>query len=177
MPSKAPPQTRDVVVARMAPEDVPDVLAIELDSPEGSSWDEPMVRSELERSWAFLWVAREQAQGVGRPPTLAFVATWLVQDELHVLNVATRRDVRRRGIARTLLEHALRFACERGVRLVLLEVRRSNAGAIGLYRKLGFVAMGVRAKYYSDGEDAVEMVLRLDPATGKVIPGRDEVRV
>jgi ribosomal-protein-alanine N-acetyltransferase len=173
----------------MANGDVPDVLAIELDSPEGSSWDEPMLRAELERSWAFLWVARPAnpaaaaaassvSPSVGSsPPTLAFVATWLVQDELHVLNVATRRDMRRKGLARALLDHALRFACERGVRLVLLEVRRSNAAAIGLYRKLGFVAMGVRAKYYSDGEDAVEMVLRLDPTTGKVIPGRDEVRV
>ncbi|MEO7094582.1 MAG: ribosomal protein S18-alanine N-acetyltransferase [Polyangiales bacterium] len=169
--------SKALVIDRMTAHDVPEVLAIELDSPEGSSWDEPMVRSELERSWAYLWVARRGAAPGTRSPTLAFVATWLVQDELHVLNVATRRDVRRQGLARKLLDHALRFACEKGVRLVLLEVRRSNAAAIGLYRELGFIAMGVRAKYYSDNEDAVEMVLRLDPETGKVIPGRDEVRV
>jgi ribosomal-protein-alanine N-acetyltransferase len=177
MPAPTLPDTRDVAITSMVPEDVPDVLAIEADSPEGSSWDEPMVRSELERTWAHLWVARRPNAEGERTPTLAFVATWLVQDELHVLNVATRRSARRRGLARKLLDHALQFAVERGVRIVLLEVRRSNSAAIGLYRKLGFIAMGLRAKYYSDGEDAVEMVLRLDPVTGKVIPGRDEVRV
>ena len=46
---------------------------------------------------------------------------------------------------------------------VLLEVRRSNAAAIALYRALGFFAMGVRARYYPDDEDAVEMVLALRP--------------
>ncbi len=61
------------------------------------------------------------------------------------------------------------------MRHVLLEVRRSNASAIALYRRLGFVAMGVRARYYPDDEDAVEMVLRLDPRTGVVVPGEDEV--
>ena len=48
------------------------------------------------------------------------------------------------------------------MRHVLLEVRRSNAPAIALYRALGFFAMGVRARYYPDDEDAVEMVLAFD---------------
>ena len=60
-------------------------------------------------------------------------------------------------------------------RLVLLEVRRSNRPAIRLYRAFGFTAMGLRRDYYADGEDAIEMRLTLDPRTGRVIPGRDEV--
>jgi ribosomal-protein-alanine N-acetyltransferase len=108
---------------------------------------------------------------------VAFLATWLVQDELHVLNVATDPAHRRRGHARALMQHAIRFGVEHGVRMVLLEVRRSNAAAIALYRQLGFTAMGVRARYYSNDEDAVEMVARIDPATGAVVPGRDEIRV
>jgi ribosomal-protein-alanine N-acetyltransferase len=56
-------------------------------------------------------------------------------------------------------------------------VRRSNAAAIALYRSVGFFAMGVRAKYYPDDEDAVEMVLLLDPATGAVVAHDDEVRL
>ena len=44
---------------------------------------------------------------------------------------------------------------------VYLEVRPSNAGALGLYRKLGFREVGRRKAYYSDnGEDA--LVLRHD---------------
>ena len=165
------------ILERMTEGDVAAVLAIERASPEGSGWDEEQLRGELTRGWAHLWVLRAPAAGERKTEVAAFLATWLVQDELHVLNVATDPAHRRRGHARALLRHGIRFGVEHGVRLVLLEVRRSNAAAIALYRQLGFTALGVRARYYSNDEDAVEMVLRIDPATGAVLPGRDEVRV
>jgi len=163
-----------VLVERMRADDVDAIVAIDRASPGGPAWNPTQVREELARSWAHLWVVRRGGE-TGAP--LAFLATWLVQDELHILNIATHVEHRRRGHARALLHHALGFAREHAVRLVLLEVRRSNAAAIELYRKLGFVAMGLRVRYYSDQEDAVEMLLRLDPVTGEVIPGRDEVRL
>jgi ribosomal-protein-alanine N-acetyltransferase len=73
----------------------------------------------------------------------------------------------------TLIAHAV----EHRSRLVLLEVRRTNRPAMRLYRSLGFTAIGVRRRYYGDGEDAIEMVLVLDPVTGTVQQGRDEVEL
>ncbi len=160
------------VVDRMRGEDVDPVVAIDRATPGSSAWEASQVRDELARSWAHLWVIRTDA----RSEPLAFLATWLVQDELTILNIATRVDMRRRGLARLLLHQALGFAREHAVRILLLEVRRSNAAAIELYRKLGFAAMGLRVRYYGDQEDAVEMILRLDPVTGDILPGRDEVR-
>jgi ribosomal-protein-alanine N-acetyltransferase len=61
------------------------------------------------------------------------------------------------------------------VRLLVLEVRTSNRDAIRLYRRVGFAAINVRRRYYSGGEDAVEMHLELDPATGAVVAHSDEV--
>ena len=69
------------------------------------------------------------------------------------------------------------YARAKRVQHVLLEVRRFNRAAIALYRAVGFFAMGVRARYYPDGEDAVEMALHLDPETGDVLPHADEVRL
>jgi ribosomal-protein-alanine N-acetyltransferase len=64
------------------------------------------------------------------------------------------------------------------VRLLLLEVRRSNRPALGLYRRLGFSVAALRRGYYSDtGEDGIEMNLVLDPATGLILPGSDQFRV
>ena len=60
---------------------------------------------------------------------------------------------------------------------MLLEVRRSNTPAIKLYRACGFFAMGLRPRYYPDQEDAVEMALLLDPASGEVERKSDEVRI
>lgn len=45
--------------------------------------------------------------------------------------------------------------------LVLLEVRASNSPALALYTSLGFERVGLRKRYYSDGEDAVLMTLLL----------------
>ena len=145
----------------MVESDVPAVVAI------GSSTNlrEDQLRGELARPWSHMWVARE---GEGLSSNLVgFLALWHVADELHVLNVVTRADRRRRGIGRALLDTALAYAQEKHAKLVLLEVRRSNSAAIALYRKVGFHATRVRARYYADDEDAVEMSLRLDPSTGR----------
>jgi [ribosomal protein S18]-alanine N-acetyltransferase len=139
---------------------------------EATPMDEAHLRQELARSWSRLWVAREADE-----LPIAFLVAWHVADELHVLNVATRADRRRRGIARALLDEAIAYARTRGIHHVLLEVRRSNRPAIALYRAVGFFAMGVRARYYPDNEDAVEMVLMLDPVTGSVVAHADEVRL
>jgi ribosomal-protein-alanine N-acetyltransferase len=132
------------------------------------------IREELGRPWARIWAARVAA---GVPPA-SFLVAWHVADELHVLNVATAPPLRRCGLARALMGVALAYAASEHVRIVLLEVRRSNRAAIKLYRGLDFTALGVRPGYYADNdEDAIEMILSLDPASGLVVPGRDEIRI
>jgi len=130
---------------------------------------------ELERPWARVWIARPEGEGT---VPHAFLVAWHVADELHILNIATVPAMRRRGLGTSLMTVALEYAAANGVRLILLEVRRSNRDARRFYRRLGFSAMGVRPGYYADnGEDAIEMALELDPETGRVLPGRDEIRI
>ena len=79
-----------------------------------------------------------------------------------VANVATHPDYRRRGVARRLLVQALADARQRGARLAMLEVRRSNLAAQKLYESFGFTVVGVRPRYYVDNmEDALLMDLEL----------------
>jgi ribosomal-protein-alanine N-acetyltransferase len=155
-------------IEAMKAEDLGTVAALEGPTP----MNEAQLEEELARPWSRLWVAREDGEGI-----VAFVVSWHVADELHVLNVATRSDRRRRGIGRSLMDTVVTYARGQRVKHVLLEVRRSNAAAIALYRRVGFFAMGVRVKYYPDDEDAVEMVLMLDPATGAIVAHADEVRL
>jgi ribosomal-protein-alanine N-acetyltransferase len=107
-------------------------------------------------------------------PPRAFLSVWHVADELHVLNLGTHPDSRRRGLGRALMNELLTYARAHGVRRLLLEVRRSNRPAIALYRSLSFATVGVRVRYYRDDEDAVEMALTLDPH-GAVVAAPDEV--
>lgn len=77
-------------------------------------------------------------------------------DEVEVLDVTVHEAWRRRGLARALLRLALRRAARAGATRALLEVRRGNAGAIALYRALGFEECGRRRGYYREPvEDAV----------------------
>jgi ribosomal-protein-alanine N-acetyltransferase len=147
-----------------------DVSAVaSIDGP--TQMNEEQLTAELQRAWSRCWVAREDRT------VAAYVISWHVADELHVLNVATRADRRRRGIARALMDHVVSHARAVKVKHVLLEVRRSNVAAIALYRSIGFFAMGVRARYYPDDEDAIEMVLAFDVETGQIVPHADEVRL
>lgn len=132
----------------------------------GTSFDPA---TELNRDCARIWLAEFESSPA------ALLLTWQVADELQVLDLCTVPDLRRRGFARSLLQTALAYAQSQRLGLVLLEVRRSNAPALCLYRSVGFAAVRLRRSYYADGEDAVEMLLVLDPETGQVSPISDEI--
>ena len=158
-----------VRLARIEDRDVPAIAEIDASAFPQTRPAEEHVREELSRPWTRGWVARDGARVVG------YLLSWHVADELHVLQVAAALGDRRRGVGRALVEEALTYAAAERVRLVLLEVRRSNARAIALYRRVGFVSSNVRSGYYADGEDAVEMLVELDPATGSRVSRVDEV--
>lgn len=139
----------------MTEADVAEALAIDLASfPGQSEAREAQLREELARPWARLRVARSERGGV-----LGYILFWHVLDEIHLLNVAVAPGERQKGIGRALMDHLLAYAAENAVAKIFLEVRASNVAAIALYDSLGFEHLGVRARYYTDGEDALEMLL------------------
>jgi len=102
-----------------------------------------------------------------RGPTVAgYAVAHYAADEGEILNLGIAVAHRRGGIGRALVERLLEELRERGVRIVYLEVRESNAAARRLYESMGFAAVGRRARYYRRPvEDAV--ILRAGiPAAG-----------
>jgi len=77
----------------------------------------------------------------------------------HLVSVAVSTSHRRSGVGKALLEEALARLAVAGAKRFVLEVRESNAPAIGLYRKFGFVDMEKIEGYYADGESAIVMEL------------------
>ena len=87
---------------------------------------------------------------------VGFLMSWIVADQLHVLNIATDPGWLRRGVGTALLREAARRGLARGLVEATLEVRRGNAPGRAFYRRHGFHETGVRKRYYADnGEDAV----------------------
>jgi [ribosomal protein S18]-alanine N-acetyltransferase len=145
---------------RMRREDLDRVVAIEKDGFR-HPWSRDLLERELDHVWSTILLATGE-DGRGGEAVVGFIVFWLVHDEVHVLNIATALEARRRGVGRALMDAAVEAGRARGATLATLEVRRSNAPAIALYRELGYRQVGVRPNYYADeGEDAIVMVLDL----------------
>jgi [ribosomal protein S18]-alanine N-acetyltransferase len=141
-------------IRRMTLEDVPFVHEIDTLS-FSLPWPERSFRFELtENPVARPWVV----ESGGR--VAAMLVLWLIIDEAHIATIATHPDFRRQGFAERLMIAALVSAREEGARRAFLEVRAGNAGALELYKKYGFIIVGVRKGYYKDNnEDAILMNL------------------
>lgn len=115
-----------------------------------NAWPRQTFADELVRAHGRLVVARDRA-------VVGYLNYWIVADELHLLAIATHPDARRRGVAARLMDHLV--AAARDARVVTLEVRATNAPAIALYQRYGFVAAATRRGYYgADNEDALVML-------------------
>ena len=127
----AAPEALRLRFRRMVPGDLPRVVEIEKDGFR-HPWSAELLERELSHAWSTVLLALED-----RPrgeAIVGFVVYWLVHDELHVLNLATAREARRRGVGRALMEAATSAGRSRGANLATLEVRRSNTAALELYR-------------------------------------------
>ena len=91
-----------------------------------------------------------------------YLIAYHIIDEIQILNIAVKKSKRNQKIATKLFGVIFEYAKNNNVEEFTLEVRASNAGAIGLYKKLGFEADGVRKNYYNNPkENAVLMSLKL----------------
>lgn len=84
--------------------------------------------------------------------------------ESHLLNLSIDARLQRRGYGRALLLHQIDLARRGDARIMLLEVRPSNAPARALYRDIGFQQISVRRGYYPAAqgrEDALLLALSL----------------
>jgi len=143
-------------IESIGPEDLDEIVAIENVS-YPSPWPKQIFEREIEAQNSYKRIIRFSGSVV------AYIVTWTIHDEVHILNIAVHPDFRKIGLGEMLLRDCLGFSSERGLKLAVLEVRTSNSGAIKLYEKIGFRTLRVRKKYYSDtGEDAYVMLYELE---------------
>jgi ribosomal-protein-alanine N-acetyltransferase len=80
------------------------------------------------------------------------------EERAHLMLLAVRPDVRRRGVARRLVEWLTTSAATAGVATIHVELRAGNAGAYALYRTLGFEETLRVPGYYAGRETAIRML-------------------
>jgi ribosomal-protein-alanine N-acetyltransferase len=138
---------------------------------------------EIERSWQHLshwsvdsyyrllnddgftssFVAETDDAG-GQTRIVGFVIFHVAGLATEVYNIAVDAGHARSGIGRQLMTTVMKESRRQYARKVMLEVRKSNFGAIKFYEGFGFVVAGERKAYYSNPvEDAFVMELNLPP--------------
>ena len=97
---------------------------------------------------------------------VAYGGMVVVLDEGQITNIATHPDFRRQGLGERVVRAIIDYASESGLASISLEVRESNAAAISLYEKLGFVSVGVRKNFYtSPRENGIVMIKSIGEPT------------
>ena len=94
---------------------------------------------------------------------VGYVIAKITYPETHILNLTVKKNFRKKGIGKSLIELIISEARLRNSENILLEVRVGNFEAQSLYEKLNFQIIGTRKNYYESEngrEDAY--VLKLD---------------
>jgi [ribosomal protein S18]-alanine N-acetyltransferase len=117
-------------------------------------WSPSLIFSEFDKKISF------RPALLCNDQVVAYSFNYIIEEELHILNLAVRPEAQGRGIGSYFLKTILEEARKRSVSYCFLEVRRSNIKAQNLYYSAGFVSNGVRRSYYCDNqEDAILMEL------------------
>lgn len=138
-------------IREMTWDDLEQVVTIENEN-FSSPWSETGFFTYLMREDALFLVAEEGEEILG------YCGVIMAADEGDITNVSVKKEVQGKGIGTALLKELIIQTGNKGVATLFLEVRESNQPAITLYKKQGFVPMGVRKNYYTDPvEDGITM--------------------
>lgn len=150
------PQPADLSLVPMQVDDIEQIMVIE-----NSVYPHPWTRGNFLDS---LYSKYETA--VLRDMSYSLIGYYLVMlavDEAHLLNITVRGDLHGKGYGRMLLDSVVALARDKKMTSILLEVRPSNARALAVYERYGFVRIGQRKAYYpaanNTREDAIVMRL------------------
>jgi [ribosomal protein S18]-alanine N-acetyltransferase len=137
--------------------DATDVARLTATAPEAAQWSEASyarllaagydgwIATALDGTFVGFIITRVIATSIS---ATSAAATRTVAAEAEILNLAVAVSFRRTGVAAELLQSALESFFLAHVRRIYLEVRASNAPAIGFYKKHGFITTGMRPDYY-----------------------------
>ena len=121
-------------------------------------WSKTSLKEEINNENASFLVAVDKNEKV-----FGYTGFTLVLDEGYITNIAVFPQYRGNGVAKKLLEALVKFAQDKKLKFISLEVRKSNVSAVSLYQKLNFLSAGVRKNFYSyPKEDAIIMTRYLN---------------
>ena len=91
---------------------------------------------------------------------VGFILLYQIQDDsADILDIAVLPEYRGRGCGRMLLTAAEKYAVQRGIGTLILDVREGNIPALSLYDNSGFIRMGRRRHYYKTADGRADAII------------------
>lgn len=138
-----------ITYRRMTPEDVPFISRLEEET-FSMPWSPDSFLEMIGKEDARYYVAEQDGRILGGCGVL------MIAGEGNITNVVIAPEARNQGIGTAMLRHLMAEGDREGLTAYTLEVRVSNAAAIHVYEKLGFVSAGIRPGFYEKPtEDAI----------------------
>ncbi|WP_022846423.1 ribosomal protein S18-alanine N-acetyltransferase [Desulfurobacterium sp. TC5-1] len=104
---------------------------------------------------------------------VGFVLYWIVEDEVEIHAIIVSENYRRRSIGTALMTSIIEELKRIGKPFtIFLEVSEKNFPAINLYKKFGFKKVAERKKYYRNGDNALVLMLKINPTEVQDVQGR-----
>ncbi len=145
-------------VREMTPEDLEEVYRINRSSFTTDAWSREALEREFRLPHSHRFVVEKEGKVIG------YTFVWLIKEEAFIMTFAVAPEWRGKGVGRWFLKRVINFLKGKA-KVVSLDVRKSNIPAIRLYRSMGFKVVKERPGFYSDGENALVMELKLCDAS------------
>lgn len=113
------------------------------------AWSKSMLAKEIKKENSFFYGFVINNELIG------YILLNKCLDEAEILKICVVNKYRKRGIGKKLIDFSVENIPD--LKIINLEVRKSNIPAINLYKSKGFEIVGERKKYYKNNEDAVLM--------------------
>lgn len=126
--------------------------------PPAEPWSRAAFLAELEKPYSRIFVLTDDETD---EVIYGYCVIWNMEKQAQILNVAVDLPHRGLGLAKKILSQVIQYFSREGAEKILLEVRKSNLAAIQLYQFFRFNITHIRKNFYSNGEDAYQMVLEL----------------
>lgn len=138
-------------IRSMLDADVADVERIEQQNL--SPWSSSALLDELKQERGIVLIAElKNAITIG-PRVVGWCACRYLPPEAELLKIAVTADLRKHGVASSLLDSLCNLLSQKQSKTLFLEVRSQNQSALNFYIKSGFLQTGERVRYYSNPVD------------------------
>ena len=129
-------------------EDLEDILLMEKECFNESAWTREMIINDFENRSKYILCMSDQDEYIG------YLCVLELDNECEILRLGIRKNFRKQGYAKRLLEFLFEHCQNTAKEKIYLEVSSENKIAIKLYESLGFNCFNVRKNYYKQGDDA-----------------------